>query len=339
MNVTISDVAMVAKVSTATVSRVLNGIGKVSPETRRRVEAAVESTGYRPNIMARGLMRARTDSVGILVTHIVNPYHMQIVHALEGGLGRRNVFCYLCNSGGDKALEERYARELIHRAVDALFIIEGAHSDRIGDSYYASLAEQVPLILVNEHLDLNSPAHIVRCAQEPGIREAFSHLKTRGRKRIALVTGTGHYSFELKERLFSEFIIAENLDPEENRVYRIDEANDPEAAHRAAELAIHLCSEKIRPDAIFAANDLLAAGALQGVLSAGVAIPEQASIIGVDDIVLSRVSRPRLSTVSLMTEELGEAAAEAYDTIRGMSPGNEPLRKVLSSRLIIRESS
>ncbi|MCX7024645.1 MAG: LacI family DNA-binding transcriptional regulator [Spirochaetes bacterium] len=338
MNPTIVDVARVAGVSTATVSRVINGISRVEPVTKKRVEAAIEKLRYRPNILARGLMKSRTDSVGILVTHIVNPYHMSIVHALERRLAAHGVFCYLCNSGDDPEQEDRYARELIRRAVDSLIVIEGAHSDSPDAVMYSTLAGDVPLILVNEHVALDIRAHIVRCEQETGIREAFAILAASGRRRVVLLNGTGHYSFDLKRRLLSEFVESNGLDPADNPVITISCPNDTESVHEAAGIAAALVRGPNPPDAIFAANDMMAAGALQGLLETGVSVPDDVAVVGVDDVIIARITRPKLSSVSLRTEEIGRETAETWVRIRD-GVLTAPARVVVHSAFIERETT
>ena len=102
MKQTIFDIAEAAGVSTATVSRVINRNYPVSEETRKRVEAAIERLRYKPNVFARGLMNARTDSVGIIVPYLTNPYHTQIVNAIENELSKHDIFVYLCWSGSTR---------------------------------------------------------------------------------------------------------------------------------------------------------------------------------------------------------------------------------------------
>lgn len=202
MSLTIDDIAKAARVSTATVSRVINKNYPVSEKTRLRVEEVIARLGYRPNIFARGLMKAKTDSVGIIVPYISNPYHTQIVNAFEDELSKKDIFIYLCCSYDDPGLERKYVQRLMHRNVDVLVVIEG-HSMNCSRNHYLQIDPKQPIILVNEHLALDTKHHIVRCAQEPGLNQALDYFLHHGRRGIALFRGTTGYSFHLKGRLLS----------------------------------------------------------------------------------------------------------------------------------------
>jgi LacI family transcriptional regulator len=338
MSATIHDVALLAGVSTATVSRVLNNSDFVQDLTRQKVMDAVQKIGYRPNHMARGLMKSRTNSVGILLTYVLNPYHMEIVNAIEKSLFEEGIFCYLCNSGNDEALEANYAEELIHRRVDALIIIEGTLSNTSTSDAYEHLSQRVPLILVNEHIAQHTQSHIVRCEQETGILQALSLFYKQGRSALQLVNGNNHYSFKLKENMFLDFINSHNYDPQHNRIYNIEDVNHPDAA-RAAGLCIDsILSSNIPVDAILAGNDLLAAGVLQTLMARSVRVPEDIAVIGVDNIIFSQVHRLKLSTIDLRMNSLGQTVAELFIRIANRST-IKPERITIQSQLIERETT
>jgi len=338
MSLTIDDIAKAARVSTATVSRVINNNYPVSMKTRRQVEEVIDRLGYKPNIFARGLMKAKTDSVGIIVPYISNPYHTQIVNAFENELSKRDIFIYLCCSYDDPSLERKYVQRLMHRKVDVLVIIEG-HSMNCSCNHYLQIDPKQPTILVNEHLALDTKHHIVRCAQEPGLNQALDHLLSLGRRRIALFRGTTGYSFHLKGRLFKRFIKKNGFDPEKNPVVHIRKANQPEAVHEAATRMNELLSRPCSPTAVLAGNDLMAIGVLQAALAAGVKVPEDLAIIGVDNSLVSQISSPRLSTVDLQMDMIGRIAAELYFELRDQGYKIQvPVRRTIESRLLCRET-
>lgn len=334
---TIDDVARLAGVSISTVSRVINNPGLVNEHTRKRVSRVIERTGFKPNIFARGLMRSRTGSVGILVSYITNPYMTAIVDAVESTLSRNDVFIYLCNCNDDRKLERAYADELVRRKVDALLVIE-TPSFNGAEDFLADLGASCPIVLVNEHVRTGGPYHVVRCEQEPGVREALRHLLSRGRFPIALFTGSEtQYSFALKERLFQEFRLRNRLSEAETPVFRLGDTNVEQIVTTSAELMARLGRQKSRPRAVLAGNDMIGVGVLQGALAAGLRVPQDLAIIGVDNTLLSRISSPQLSTVDLRTEDVGRSAAELYLRLRsGRVDPATPVRESVSSFLVLR---
>jgi LacI family transcriptional regulator len=339
MSLTIDDIARAARVSTATVSRVINKNYPVSARTRKRVEAAVARLNYSPNVFARGLMKARTDSVGIIVPFLSNPYHTQIVNAIESQLSRHDVFIYLCCSYEDPDMEREYLRRLVARSVDVLIVIE-AYSMNTRRNHFLDAAVRQPIILVNEHLALDAPHAIVRCAQEPGLLRAFESLHASGSRSIVLFRGGAGYSFDMKERLFKSFRRGKDLDPEQNPVVRIQKANVPQAVHEAADRIGALLKGPRPPSAVLAGNDLMAIGVLQGALAAGARVPGDLSIISVDNTMISEISSPRLSAVDLKMEKVGLAAARTYLDLREHGfQAAAPIRHTIESELIQRETS
>lgn len=331
----IDDIARAAGVSTATVSRVLNKSDLVSPGTRDRVKAVIDELGYKPNVFARGLMRAKTDTVGILVPFITNPYHMAIVDAIEKALSARDVRIYLCDSHESSELEARYADELVRRNVDALIFAEtrGINNDH---AVFDAIDEGMPVILVNEHLRTDSRHHIVRCVQEPGFIDAMDHLLDHDRLPVDLVIGDGSWSFDLKERAFRDHLRRRGVAEAELSVVRLASVNVEDIVQRCARYAVEALSRKKQPRAFVAGNDMMGVGLLQGTLSAGFHVPEDVAVIGVDNSLASRLSVPPLSTVDLREADVGRLVAETYFAIKDGTAPSMPIRTVIESTFLNR---
>ncbi|MBU0929383.1 MAG: LacI family transcriptional regulator [Spirochaetes bacterium] len=340
MGVTIDDIASAAGVSTATISRVLNNSERVSPATRKRIEAIIKEQGYKPNIFARGLKHSQTGVVGIIVSLITNPYMTSIVESIEGTLAKNDAFIYLCNSNNDEELEHRYIEELLRRKVEALIVVESPGFNA-ASSFYDGLKADCPVILVNEHLHRDPRHHVVCCAQEPGLMEALNYFLARRLFPIAMILGDeGNYSCTVKERLFAEFCSGAGLGPGAAQVHRVGDANVEGVVTNAAELMSRLARSPDRPRAILAYNDMVGVGVLQGAQAAGLRVPDDIAVISVDNTLLSRISVPQLSTVDLRTADLGRMAAELYLRIRsGYIPAREASREEISSRLVLRATS
>ncbi len=341
MSKRIDDVARAAGVSTATVSRVINNDGHaVSRATRRKVELAVKKLGYKPNVFARGLMKAATDSVGIIVPFLSNPYHTEIVDAIIEVLARSEVFVHLCCSSDDPAVEQGYVSALTQRRVDAIIVVEGPSVNTPHNHYLdMEASSRQPIILVNEHLALDTRHHLVRCAQEPALQDALERFLALGKRRIALFRGGAFYSFDLKERLFLRFARDNGLAAAEQAVVRVRKPNSPEAVHNSAVLIADLLKSRRPPQAVLAGNDLIALGVVQGALAAGARVPEDLAIISVDNTLVSEISRPRLSAVDLRMKTVGRLAANTYLDLRRLGfRAVEPIRHTIESRLILRET-
>ncbi len=338
----IDDVARAAGVSTATVSRVINNDGHpVSAGTRRKVEQAIKKLGYKPNVFARGLMKATTDSVGIIVPFLSNPYHTEVVDAIIGALARHGVFVHLSCSYDTPELEREAVRGLIQWRVDAIIVVEGPSVNTRHNHYLdEQLSLHVPIILVNEHLAQDSPYHVVRCAQEPGLREALERFVETDKRRIALFRGGANYSFELKERLFRQFARAHSLPDSDQMVARVKRPNSPGAVHDSAALITDLLRGRKAPQAVLAGNDLIALGVVQGALAFGARVPEDIAVISVDNTFVSELSRPRLTAVDLRMKTVGHLAAKAFlDLRRDGFRSSEPIRRSIDARLVMRETS
>lgn len=340
MDSTIDDIAREAGVSTATVSRVLNNPEVVKPATRQRVEEAIKRLDYRPNVFARGLKQSKTGIVGILVQNITNPYMTAIVEAIEETLAKNDTFIYLCNSQGSEELERRYLDELLRRRVEALMVLESPAFDR-KRSLYSDVEAECPVILVNEHIHFDSPHHIVRCGQEPGLVEAFNYFLSRQLFPIALVLAEDlSYSQRVKENLFRDFASRSGLKGQDAQVHLVRNPNVEEVVPKAAALTREILRGAGRPRAILAYNDLIGVGVIQGARDLGLRVPEDLSVISVDNTFLSRISVPQLSTVDLRMGDVGRMAAELFLRIRAdYVPPKAASREEIASRLVLRETT
>lgn len=340
MGSTIEDIAKAAGVSTATVSRAINEPDRVRPETRKKIEEVILAEGYKPNIFARGLMKSSTDSVGILVSYITNPYITSMINAAESTLAKNGTYIYLCNCNGNKQLERKYAEELLRRNVDALIVAE-TPSLNSADNFFLSIDAACPLILINEHVAAADRHFIVRCDQVSGFNEALNLFMSRGSLPIALLSSNdSSYSFALKESLFAQFREKHGLSAREAVVYHIGDTNDESIVGRTAERTLELLSGPDRPRAILAGNDLIALGVLEAARELGVKIPDDLAVIGVDNTFLSRISFPPLSAIDLRAEVVGRMAAELYLRLRaGRAEVSKPFCETISSFLCLRSST
>ncbi len=295
--VTTRDVAARAGVSQATVSLVLGGNPKarVATATRERVFRAAEELGYRPNILARGLVRGRSYTLGAVVPDLSNPFFLDVVGGIQRVAVEAGYAVLLCDGGELPA--ERHLETLRDRRVDGVVI------DALGA---ASLPEdvlrEVKVVLVDEPSE-RLPG-VASDALGAG-RLAAEHLLSLGHRRFAFIgPAADAHAFRMRERGFSATVRAAGLPLASERLRRA--APTVAGGHGAMK---ELLALRPRPTAVFCANDLMAMGALKACLRAGVAVPGEVSLVGCDDIEMARVVTPELTTVAVPARELGARAA------------------------------
>ncbi|HLZ02787.1 MAG TPA: LacI family DNA-binding transcriptional regulator [Bradyrhizobium sp.] len=326
---TISDVAELAGVSIATVSAVINDSAPVRPALRQRVLSAIDATKYQPHSVARSLKTGISRTIGLVISDVTNPFFGAIARTIESTLQAQGYALMLCNSDEDPEKEERYLRLLQSHRVSGI-VIALAGSD---PSYGRRIGEiiKAPAVLIdrtNPVLPLDS----VTVDNAGGTLAAITQLLAAGRRRIGIVLGPKGVSTS-EERLagYQKALLAHDIAFEPRLVrhgyFRQDEGF---AATRS------LLAEE-RPDAIFAANNLMAIGALKAIAAAGLVCPRDVSIACFDDFEWAAVCEPKITTVEQPTEEIGRTAVSLlFERIRGTASVKTPRRIVLPARLISR---
>lgn len=324
----IFEVARSAGVSIATVSRVANGTARVRPRTEARVRAAMVRLGYRPHLLARGLAARRSQTIGLLITDILDPYFAEIVRGAQESAESAGYVVLLGDASVHTATGDLLVKRLLERRVDGLIVA----SSRTTDDYARQLrSEDIPAVCING--PLGQFPHAVQIDQRAGVRLALDHLAGLGHRRIAHLTGpTG---VPTRAERLAEFRSALrdlrlSYDPAlvVTGITSIDES-------RAA--TSRLLAMPDPPTAIFAYNDRWAIGAYQAIRSAGLRIGADVSVVGFDDIVMTEWVEPALTTVGQPRIEMGRIAVEL---LLGVLAG-EPARELVTvePRLVVRGST
>jgi LacI family transcriptional regulator len=323
---TIAEVADRAGVSPTTVSHVLSGNRPVADATRQRVQQAIDELGYRPSGLARSLRLQRSETIGLVVPDIANPYYPALARGLDDEL-RGRYLTFVCNTDGEREQELRFAAKLTDRNVEGIVLAAFGVTHEDAEALLASGVPIVALgtLLRGERLDT------VFTDDEQGAYAATRHLLQRGHRRIGLIAGpTGDLRTAGHARALAEAGIAQ--DPELRVV-----ADWHRAGGQAAMQALLALPEP--PTAVFAENDLMAIGALDAARAAGRVVPSDIAIVGYDDIEASQMTNPPLTTVINPAYDAGrEAARLLLDRMTGAYTG--PGRVVaLQSELVVRASS
>jgi LacI family transcriptional regulator len=302
MTATIADVAAKAGVSTATVSRVLAGVGQARPETRARVMEAARALDYRPSEIARSLKRRSTQTLGLIITDIENPYFPQLVRSVEDAARAAGFTVLLCNAADDPEREASYLELLVDRRVDGLIIAASS----LGVRHREWLAAPpIPVVLVNTAAtDVGLPA--IMSDNELGGRLAAEHLLGLGHRRFGYLMPPPR-NVDASARLAGVRAALADAGVPPAMLTLAD--GDPlvGGGERAAD---DLLDRAPDVTALLAYNDLMAIGALRALDRRGRRVPADASVVGFDDVTLSAYVHPPLTTITQRTEEMGRWAVD-----------------------------
>jgi len=327
---TIYDVARLAGVSTATVSRALNGTGQIAASTRATIEAAVEQLGYRPNTIARSLVTKTTQTIALLLPDITNPFYAALVNGIQQTALSHGHTMLLCTTASDAEREEHYLRVLRAKQVDGA-LVDGLvlPPDRIA----RFVEDGFPIVCLDRDIDSRS-IPLVQVDNRLGGRIATEHLIDLGHTRIGHVTGAGELGIS-DERLagYRDALTGAGL-PVDFQLVEEGRFTD-DGGHDAAR---RLLEREPGVTAIFAANDLSALGVLNAVAEAGRRVPDDVSVVGFDDLHLSAYTAPPLTTIRQPAVEIATLATEI---LIGLTKGREveEMRHLLEPELVVRAST
>ena len=300
MTATIADVAAKAGVSTATVSRVLAGVGRARPETQARVLEAARELGYRPSEVARSLKRRSTQTLGLIITDIENPYFPQLVRSVEDAARAAGYSVLLCNASDDPEREASYLDLLVERRVDGLVIAASSLGARHGDWL---TAPPIPVVLVNTAApEADVPS--IMSDNEGGASMVTRHLIDLGHQRFGYLMPPPR-NVDAPERLAGvrKALRDAGIPSDALQVAR------GEALVWGGEVAAgQLLDRAPETTAFIAYNDLMAIGALRALRRRGRRVPAEASVTGFDDVALAAYVDPPLTTIAQRTEEMGRWA-------------------------------
>jgi LacI family transcriptional regulator len=323
-------------VSITTVSKVLNNREDIGDATRARVLAKVAELGYQPNAVARSLTLRRTHTLGVVIPDLMHSFFVEIVAGLESVASARGYGILLCSSSEDPAKERQELDMLRQRQVDGI-ILGSANASGNTDLLQQLTSLGVGLVMIDrdDHPDVRCD-RVVTDDEEVG-RLATAHLIEQGRKAIGHITGTSVLHARRRADGYRAALKAAGVKARPEWMVRggFKEADGYRGMNR-------LLALKPRVDAVFAANDPSAIGAMKAIWDAGLRVPQDVAVVGAGDIALGDLLRVPLTTVSWSREEQGKAAAKLLlDRIEERPDGGplRPRRVVIPPRLVRRESS
>lgn len=339
---TLSDIAATVGVTPMTVSRVVNQNGYVSQETRDKVLEVVKAMNYRRNGLARSLKRQRTDTIGLVLGDISNPYATELARMVRQVASTRGYNVFICIS--EHSAEEDIAafEALSSHSVDGIIVATRANS--AGNECLRSLAESgVPLVVIGRDFQHKAVDYIAADNFTGGF-EATQHLIDLGHKRIGFIGATLAFGKNLKRlQGYLEALSKHDIEVDERLITGHKDALSDAPGYSTEEMGYEgmkrLLSLPNRPTAVFARNDFTAIGAMTAIKESGLQIPHDIAIVGFDDIPLATHTSPPLTTVRQPMRIQGQLAAELL--LQRIEKGEALPRteRILNCELIIREST
>lgn len=313
MTVTIRDVARASGVHVSTVSRTFSAPHMVNAATRNRVLSVAEELGYRPNRAARALTTGRTHNLGLIVADIANPFFPPLIKAAHAAARQRDYHLFVADTDEEPAVEEELI-QAFSKQVDGIVLC----SPRSSNKALERLAERVPCVVINRRL---RGAATVLMDVGHGAKLAVEHLAGLGHRRVALVSGpAGSWTS-------AEIRTAAGQVPDVELV-----VIGPNAPTERGGFAAAARVRDSGATGVLAYNDLVAIGLIEGLGDLGLSVPEDISVVGIDDIVPGRLNRPKLTTVAMPTAAAGRLAVDLL--IQEVSATT-----TLETRLVIRDST
>ena len=326
----IREVAKKAGVSVATVSRVLNHPESVSPKTTEQVLMVIKELQFTPNGLARSLALSRSNTIALLVPNILNPLYPQIAKGVEDVTHQKGYNILLCNTEDSHIREAEYIDMLLEKRVDGFILT----ASQLPHEELKKISEaKIPLVLIDNNE--NHQENIVYTDYILGGYLATQHLIEIGYKKIAHITGPLRLKENNDKYLGYLKALGENdIAPIEQLVINGD--NEVEGGYIAAKKLISLPNP---PDAIFAANDLMAIGAIDAIKAEGYKIPKDIAVVGFDDIRMASLIEPKLTTVSQPVYKMGLIAARIlFDCIENNDDINYQQKIYIQPKLMVRKS-
>lgn len=326
--VTIRDVAERAKVAVSTVSRVLSD-GYCSEATRLRVLEAIKELNYRPNQVARSLVRKESRIIGLIIPDITNPFFPALTRGVEDKARAAGYAVLLANTDGNLALEETAFQVLLDQQIDGLIVTSVGRETA---NLIADAQRRLPVVVMDRTV-ASQQTHSVMVENVTGARRAVEHLLALGHRRIAYLGGVPGVGTEV-DRMNGYTTALESAGlPVEPELIRSGHFNY-EGGYLATK---ELLSERFT--ALFAANDVMALGAMRAINEAGLQIPDEISVVGFDDIPFAQMAFPPLTTVRQPAYEMGAVAAEMLVKIRQGQVPTCVQSRIFQPELVQREST
>jgi LacI family transcriptional regulator len=317
---TMAEVAKEAGVSITTVSHVLNGTRQVNENTVARVRSAIERTGYRPHSIARALAGARTQSIGLAISGLANPYFMDVIAAIESEAAAQGHTLLIADTHDEPEKELQMVQELVLRRVDGVVLAPSAEAEENALRYLST--QSLPVVLVDRFLPVSVDQ--VGTDNEEPTAQLVEHLVELGHRRIGLVAGREGLSTTQERMAGYQTGLTRSGLPADDSLVAFGASE-----HEPARVATHdLLAADNPPTALVAANNAMTIGVLHALRERGLTVPDDIALVAFDDFEWSDIFEPRLTAIAQPSREIGATAVRLL-----MARLEEPDRPPQSIRL------
>lgn len=331
MAVTLSDIATKAGVSLATVSLALNGSKKVNKDTKIRIKKIADELNYVPNARARALVKKSTKTIGLVIPEVVNPFFAELAQSIKDYVRSQDFNVILCSTDYKSEEEKRYINMFRSGQVDgAIFACVGDMMAEHTELIIQLVKENIPVIYVDRDGVDHDLIPVVKSDVYHAAYQAADYLISLGHKELA-------FAGQSVERLngFKSALIKHEIELKEENIYY--DYLKMEGGYTVGE---KIAARKERPSAVVCLNDEMAIGVIQALIAKNVKVPEDISVMGIDNIKMANFYNPALSTVNIPVSKMGEKAAEILlKKIDGRSLSAKEKFFIFPTELIIRGSS
>ena len=332
MSCSIADIAKKAGVSTTTVSRVINGITRgVSPRTRERVLHVIYEMNYRPNLAARGIARSRSGIIGVIIPDIANLFYPQVLRSIDDTIASRGYSMMLCGSGADPEREKQQLMAMVDNRVEGVILCSGVSNEAFLKEYRAY---RMPLVMIGRSFDMKYADGCVSGDNEGGMTRSVSYLIGHGHRDILYLDGSSSVAGPMQRlKGYSRALEEHGIPPRPELICQ----GEFSIAY-GFDTVKRLMEEQVTFTAVAAGSDLIAIGAVKALKLKGRLIPRDVEVTGFDDIDLSRIYEPNISTVSKPHARMAQTAAQMLlDIIEGKPPANT--RITAEAELVLRDTT
>jgi len=325
-----NDIAKLAKVSPTTVSHVINETRFVLPETKKRVLEVMKKLKYQPNLLARSLATGKTHTIGLVISDIRNPFYPELVQGVEELAVKNDYNVFLCNTDYDVEKGLKSIGALVKRKIDGIIVA----SSQVDSSIINQLMDTDVNFVLVDWGKRNVGVDSLYFDYKVGIAEAIAHLVSLKHRKIYFISGPK--TLKTAKIRIRNFIDAIEKYKDNNLDYKILEGDHKlEGGLKAAQ---KILKGKVLPTAIVCSNDLTAIGAMKAFKAGGIRIPDDMSIIGLDNIALTEIVSPALTTIELERYRIGKTVMELL--LNRIKDKKLPKQTcIFKTKLVVREST
>lgn len=322
---TIKDVAREAGLTVGTVSRILNNRGYISSEAREKVNVAMKQLNYRPNEVARSLSKQKTNTIGVIVPHIVHPYFAKMISNIERAAADRKYKIILCNSREEAERELEYLEMFKSNRVAGIILCSATVKTEV------LMNLDIPVITIERSGESGTAS--VECDNYQGGMIATSHLIENGCKNLLHFSGLEDSSMPADDRALA---FADMCRKYEVHAVEVKSHQSEYYAMEYHEYIEKVLKENPEVDGIFASSDLIAAQVIQVCAKLNILIPGQIKLVGFDDVNIAGLTTPQITTIKQPVKEMAEMAIDLL--VRSSQGKIVPSKTVLPVQLVLRET-